>query len=156
MTDIENTQTGAGLFAKKRRFVNLFIYPQVQLKLIGAMLLVNIIPCILIYLFQTESYSAMHEAGLENGLILDHPFFELLADSQDSFFYIILFSTLVSCALTLFLGVILTHKAAGPMVKLKTVFDAVAKNKEVDGPIYFREGDFFHEVAEAYNARFKK
>ena len=54
------------------------------------------------------------------------------------------------------LGIVISHRVAGPMVKLKKHFENVAQDPEKDSPVHFRDNDFFKEVCAAYNLRFEK
>ena len=44
----------------------------------------------------------------------------------------------------------LTNRFAGPMVRLRRSMNALADVEEV-APIHFRDGDFWHEIAEDFN-----
>lgn len=62
----------------------------------------------------------------------------------------------VSFVISFILGIIISHRVAGPMVKLKKHFENVAQDIENETSVHFRDGDFFREVASAYNKRFEK
>ena len=46
------------------------------------------------------------------------------------------------------------HKVAGPLYKLSKFFKDV-KDGQNPGKLFFRNGDYFHELAEDYNGAFK-
>lgn len=59
-----------------------------------------------------------------------------------------------------FLGLIfltcifITHKIAGPLFKLKKFLKEITQGSEIN-ELYFRKGDYFHDVAQSVNDTFK-
>ena len=66
------------------------------------------------------------------------------------------FSVLASFVVCFFLGLLVSHKVAGPLVKIRNYFDRVGEGLEPEKEINFRDGDFFQDVAQAYNKKFKR
>ncbi len=47
-------------------------------------------------------------------------------------------------------GILLSHRAAGPLFRLKKYFSEIAAGGPLE-PIKFRKSDYFHEVTEVIN-----
>lgn len=60
------------------------------------------------------------------------------------------FSLLLTSVITL----LLSHKLAGPMIRLKSYFENISKTGEFPDQIQFREGDFFEELPPIINNAF--
>jgi hypothetical protein len=52
-------------------------------------------------------------------------------------------------------NIFLTHKVAGPLFKLKKFFQAIMDGQD-NGKLYFRNGDYFPDLAESYNGAMEK
>lgn len=136
---------------KTKRF-NYFIYPRFQLKTIGFLLLA-ILMVSLIYLAGFFYFiKSLHELGQSIGLHENHPFFQFLKMQQSKIIFIYIVSTsAVALAFAVF-SIIITHKIAGPIVKLKNYLQEKGKNtQEPLEKIEFRKGDFFRDVADEFN-----
>jgi hypothetical protein len=79
-----------------------------------------------------------------------------LAHGNGELFYamnvVFLITSLGAIGILGFGGVVLSHKVAGPLARLRRHMRKVAKG-EHSGPVVFRDGDFFGELADAYNAQ---
>jgi len=141
---------------ENRSFKNYLIYPSFQWRLVMMMMALSLISALSLLIFQYFAFRSLNEIGLEYGLPENHPFYLFLKQFQESF-YIVLGSSLgVSVVFSFVFGFLISHKVAGPLVKMRRIFNEVADRKVPDGCIYFRQGDFFQDVADAYNRRFKQ
>jgi hypothetical protein len=137
-----------------RSFRNYLIYPSFQWRLVMMMMGLSLISALSLVIFQYYAFEALNEIALEYSLPDSHPFFMFLKQFQESF-YVVLFSSLtVSVVFSFILGFLISHKVAGPLVKMRHRFNEIADKTEPDGKIFFRQGDFFQDVADAYNRRF--
>ena len=89
------------------------------------------------------------------GLPKNHVFFQFISDRQRELGFITVGTFFVVLAASVVVGLVLSHKIAGPMYRLKVHFDSVAESGKAK-PVSFREGDFFQEIPEAYNRQFKE
>jgi nitrogen fixation/metabolism regulation signal transduction histidine kinase len=53
------------------------------------------------------------------------------------------------------IGILLTHKVAGPLYKLQLFLKAAADGAD-HGKLYFRDGDYFSNIADTYNESMEK
>jgi hypothetical protein len=140
---------------KSRKLINFFIYPQFQLKLIGMIMAISLMAPLTIFSFQTYSFKQQIKNGQMLNLPESHPYFVFYNEFQDKTIFVFFLSLAISFILAIAVGLIVSHRIAGPLVKLKKHLQKVAEDQEKDHPIYFREGDFFRDIAETYNLRFQ-
>ena len=89
------------------------------------------------------------------GLQSDHVYFQFIRDRQAELNFISGLTFLLVLCIVFVVGLILSHRVAGPMHRLKKHFEMQAAT-ELLSPVAFRNGDYFQEVAEAYNLQFEK
>jgi hypothetical protein len=137
----------------KRR--NFLIYPQFQLALILTQFFVMGGVLGLIGYQMLRSYERLREAGAEAGLNQNHVFYNLLAYQEDIvrsyLFAALFFGWAVSFVTTL----ILSHKLAGPIVRLKWYFQQIAKTGHAK-PVHFRKSDFMQDLPPIINQALQK
>ena len=136
------------LFRKK-----LLIYPRFQLSLIAQNFAVMTLMCIGIYLGVQSGFNDLYQQGIAEKLPTAHPYFQFIHYQSKLVLNYLLASLgggfLISSIWTLFLS----HKVAGPIVRLRGYLDQASKGENV-GPISFRKGDFFLEIPGALNGAF--
>ena len=88
------------------------------------------------------------------GLPPDHVFYQFVQDRQVEMNIITAVTFVLVVLLVGVVGLVLSHKIAGPMYRLKKHFESTARTGA--RPVKFREGDFFQEVPDAYNQQFSK
>ena len=74
-----------------------------------------------------------------------------LEEKRNSLIIVLALWQLGFIGLAFVVNIFLTHKVAGPLFKLKKFFQAIADGSD-NGKLYFRNGDYFPDVAESYNA----
>jgi nitrogen fixation/metabolism regulation signal transduction histidine kinase len=95
------------------------------------------------------------EQGVALGLPQDHVFFEFLRDQRREMFYIFLATACVAFAAVCSLGLMLSHRVAGPLYRLQKHILDVAEGR-TDDNVKFRQKDYFQEVASAYNLQMER
>lgn len=139
----------------QRKFRNFFIYPAFQGKLLILMISLCLITPICLFIFQGVVFKFLKDTGQENNWPADHSYFVFVNQFQELFFIVLTSSVAISLLLVLVAGLYVSHKIAGPAVKIMNQFNSVAEGAE-DREIVLRKGDFLQELADAYNKRFKK
>ena len=84
------------------------------------------------------------------GLPADHTLFQFISDRQSEMDSILFMTFAVVIVLVATIGLVLSHKIAGPMYRLRKHFEACARDGKIK-EFNFRQGDYFQEVPEAYN-----
>ena len=140
---------------KNRKLQNFLIYPQFQIRLILIIMAIALIAPVMILCFQTYSFHIQIQNGQMMNLPETHPYFVFYNEFQQRSFFVFSVSLGITFVLALLIGLVVSHRIAGPLVKMKNHFLAVGPGGETDHPIYFRDGDFFRDLAETYNLKFK-
>jgi hypothetical protein len=138
-----------------RRIKNFLIYPKFQLKLIVMCMGISLIAPLLIFSFQIYSFKKLMENGAAMGLPETHPYFVFLQSFQNQLLYVFLGAVFLSFLICLILGFLVSHRVAGPIVKLRNYFDRVGQGAE-ETEVHFRESDFFVDLARSYNKKFQR
>lgn len=137
-----------------RSFRNYLIYPSFQWRLVMLMMGISLISAFSLFIFQYYAFEALGQIAVDYNLPETHPLFMFLKQFQESFYTVLASSLAVSITFSLILGFLISHKVAGPLVKMRRHFAQVADKSKPDGKLQFRDGDFFHDLADAYNRRF--
>lgn len=144
------------LFNKNRKFRNFFIYPQFQMRLIIIIMAISLLAPVIILVFQMFSFHQQIKNGQMMNLPETHPYFVFYQEFQDKSIFAFGVAVTVSFLCAFFIGLVVSHRIAGPLVKLKRHMELVGEDPSQDKALQFREGDFFRELADAYNTKFKK
>ncbi len=107
----------------------------------------------------SRTYGYLNQLGVDVNLEAGHPFFKfielqksiLIQDLWAIALLSVIFLVIVSVVSTL----ILTHRVAGPFIRLKSYFKALSETAEVK-PLSFRKGDFFDELPGLINDALQK
>lgn len=89
------------------------------------------------------------------GVPLDHSSRVLLRDQSTMMTEIFFVTSALATVIISVWGLYITHRIAGPIYRLEAHCRQMAQG-EAHGPVRFREGDFFPELAEAFNAQLKR
>lgn len=100
-------------------------------------------------------FRKLREMSIQAGLPDTHYFFQFIRDRQSEMNIITAISFVFIFILMSTLGLIVSHRIAGPMYRLRKHFEKVGDSGN-HTPVQFREDDYFQEVASAYNLQFKK
>lgn len=93
--------------------------------------------------------------GRTAGLPPDHVFFLFLRDQARTMNVIFAVTSVVTVLFHVSVGLVLSHRVAGPLLRLRNHLTKIAEGAP-DSPVNFRKKDYFQELPEAYNKRFKK
>lgn len=129
---------------------NFLINPRFQLSFLTYTLGVSLLTIGFFYGADWYFFRKFHQLGEGLGLPSNHVFFQFLDEQHatKNTYYGIAAGTTVSI-LTIW-GLLLSHRVAGPLYRLRKHFNSVAHG-ETFSDVRFRKGDFFQEVADAYN-----
>lgn len=129
----------------------ILIYPKFQLSLVA----VNIITMVAVLVaieFQILS-SITDIPGVSDGSTLSPKYlYNRFIEYQMSVLYsglalYLVMAFILSCFITL----IISHRLAGPMVRMQHYFKEIEASGKVEQPLKFRDGDFLKELPEAIN-----
>jgi len=84
------------------------------------------------------------------GFQTDHVLFDFLSRQSHVMDGIFFAAAVIECAFLAWMGLKISHRVAGPLYRLKGEMLRTARGGEVK-PLKFRDGDYFAELADAYN-----
>ncbi len=129
----------------------LLVYPKFQLGLIALNLLVMSCTFIAIAYFVDHSYAQLRAEGLAANLPSTHAYFKFI-DYQSEVVYLYVAVALAGGFLvTAGLTLILSHKLAGPIIRLHEHFKQIASGQRPVPAVFFRKGDFFRDLPPLIN-----
>ena len=131
----------------------LLINPGFQFRFMGWMGALALGVITVMHLAHEWFFRRLREQALMAGLQADHVFFRFIESRQTELNVITALSFFGVVLLVGVLGLVLSHKIAGPMYRLRLHLEDVARSGS-QKPLQFREGDFFLEIPEAYNLQF--
>jgi len=126
------------------------IYPSLQLKVISYGLSIAAVGALSAVAATKYVFWRSAQVLKETGVALDHPVFRFLTEQERTFDFFFLLSGFTGFVIAFGLGVQLSHRVAGPVVRLRRHLDRSAAGGAPE-KVIFREEDFFHDLAEAYN-----
>ena len=128
----------------------LLVIPEFQTRLIGLMLVMALAVIAIFYGANYYFFERYASLGLNIGLPADHVYFKFLSEQRQYMDRIFGISALVVSLVLGLGGLVLSHRVAGPIHRIRTHLRQIAEGKPLS-PVTFRKGDFFPEVAEAFN-----
>lgn len=136
--------------------VRWLIYPKFQLTLVLANFSLVTICMGMFALELYRTFKDLKGIGEQASLPLNHPFFNFVNWQQNKLFMALGVAYIISVVLLALCTLILSHKLAGPVVRMKTFFDKITQTGQVSENLRFREKDFFKELPDAINSALSK
>ncbi len=133
----------------------LLVNPRFQFQFMAWMGGLAVAVVMVLHLAHDWFFYQLREQARLAGLTPDHVFFQFINSRQTELNLISVVSFIAILVVVGVIGLVLSHRIAGPMYRLKLHFEEVAKTG-VPQKLKFREGDFFLEIPEAYNLQFAK
>jgi hypothetical protein len=131
-----------------REIKNYLINPPFQLKLLGYFAVLFVITTLSLYSTLYLFFWRFKEKALKVGIPEGHVFFEYLTYQQSDMEQLFIGLAALNLFLLLAAGLILSHRIAGPIHKLKRHLRKEASPSE---PFKLRENDFFRELEPIVN-----
>ncbi len=127
----------------------LLINPGFQLRIIGTMLLAGTVTTTLLGLAFMAFIKMMINEGIRAGFPEDHFYFTLITQFKANLLWIFICVVALSVFFLAGVGLILSHRIAGPLYQLGKYLESYDKNNAIQ--LNFRKGDFFPELPEKVN-----
>ena len=134
---------------------NYLINKPFQLKFISFCFWVAAVVVVVFLMANLQFFSKFYSMGEALNLPADHVFYQFLAEQKKTLMKLFILSSVIGTAFIFIYGMFFSHKIAGPLYRLHTHMMKVARG-ETDSDVSFRKGDFFPELADAYNAQLKR
>jgi hypothetical protein len=136
----------------QRKKSSILINPKFQWTLIGYAALVATLIFVSVYGLFNYGFNEFVQIGHQAGLTDDHVYFQFIKMQEATFLRVILAIAFFVGTILIVGGLVVSHKIAGPLYRLKKeLFKMANKTDPSLHKIKFRDGDFFPEVADAFN-----
>jgi hypothetical protein len=135
---------------KNRKLKNLLIYPRFQLTLVVVNLVIMSLSFALVFFQVIDSFDFLNQIGEKLHLSTDSAFFKLLTHQKDILLNKLYIAAAVSYTFSFIMTIYFSHKATGPIYRLKTYFIEM-KEDGTDYPLSFRKGDYYSDLPEIIN-----
>jgi hypothetical protein len=127
---------------KERTWTNFLIHKTFQLKVIGCLSAIFIFSTLCLYSATYLFFWNLKSKGLKVGIPEGHHFYQFLLEQKHSIDIFFICLAGFNFVLLLSVLVIITHRIAGPINKVKSFLE----NPESEEDFQLRESDFFQEL----------
>jgi len=127
----------------RRRYI---IYPKFQLTLIGIQSFILVLGFGFMWGHIHYSYMKLKDMGGAAKLPAAHPYFKFIEYQEWHTLKYVLVAFAITFILSTILNILISHKLAGPLVRLKNDLQEIIKTSNYK-PIKFREKDFLSDLA---------
>ena len=135
----------------QRRYL---VYPKFQTTLILLNSLVTLFLFGLVVFLVIRSHLYLEGLVKQTRLPAQSLFVQLMTQQLRELIIYMTLALTVSVSTTAVFTLLLSHRMAGPMIRLKNYFQQVVKTGEFPEQLRFREGDFFQDLPPAINDAF--
>jgi methyl-accepting chemotaxis protein len=131
------------------------INPRFQWRFIGFMAVISLLAISILFVSNVVFFRNMMQDALAVGLAPDNPYFDFLEEQKSALSMVYFGVSAVAFLLMMGLGVLYSHRIAGPLYRLNNHMKAIADGADA-APVNFRQRDQFQELAESFNAMIAK
>jgi methyl-accepting chemotaxis protein len=131
------------------------INPRFQWRFIGFMAIVSLLAISMLFVSNILFFRNMEHEALSVGLTRDNPYFDFLQEQKSALSMLYFAVSGVVFVLMMGLGILYSHRIAGPLYNLDRKMRRIAGGEE-PSPVNFRRRDQFKELAESFNAMIGK
>jgi methyl-accepting chemotaxis protein len=131
------------------------INPRFQWRFIGFMAVVSLLAISILFVSNILFFRNMEHEALSVGLTRDNPYFDFLQEQKSALSMLYFAVSGVVFVLMMGLGILYSHRIAGPLYHLDRKMRRIASGEE-PSPVNFRRRDQFAELAESFNAMIVK
>ncbi|MBS1959407.1 MAG: hypothetical protein JST80_08050 [Bdellovibrionales bacterium] len=135
----------------KRKYL---VYPKFQLTLIVLNSIVTIVLFILTALLVVRSHIYLEELVRQTRIPAQNLFSQLLTQQLHTLLIYMGVGLVVGVVTTGIATLLLSHKMAGPMIRLRNFFTDISKTGDFPESLNFRDGDFFQDLPPMINQAF--
>lgn len=138
---------------KKKTRLSVIIYPRFQFTLFLANAAIIAIAFVSIGVQAVRSYSKLAQIGAGASLPPDHAYFKFVDLQAQALYTHLGVAAGISVLASLVITLVISHRLAGPLVRLKNHFKGIVDTGEVKA-VQFRKGDYFQDLPPLVNEAF--
>ena len=135
----------------KRKYL---VYPKFQVPLILLNSLVTVFLFGLVGYLVIRSHLYLEQLVKQTRLPAQNLFIQLLTEQLRTLMVYMVVGLGIAVSSTALFTLLLTHRMAGPLMRLKGYFGEIAKDSEFPDALRFRDGDYFQDLPPAINGAF--
>ena len=136
---------------KNRLIKNYLLYPRFQVRLIFYFLLVTGTNIFLFFLANQYFFNVFRQKGKELGIPANHIFYSFISKLETEMDLIFVGVSAFGVMIVILLGLLLSHRVAGPLYRFSTDLKGMAKSGKL-AKVRFREKDYMMDIEEDFNA----
>lgn len=126
------------------------INPSFQYRIMAIMAVLALAPISVFFAAHTYFFWKLRQLGINSQLNPDHIYYRFLDGQSHQLLMIFIFCSIIAMIFVLVFGLLVSHRIAGPIHRLKMHLSQVSEGKEVR-ELSFRKGDYFTEVPALVN-----
>jgi hypothetical protein len=135
----------------KRKYL---VYPKFQVPLILLNSLITIFLFALIGYMVIRSHLYLEQLVKQTRLPAQNLFIQLLTEQLRTLLIYMVVALGIGVGSTALFTLLLTHRMAGPLMRLKSYFGEISKQSDFPEALRFRDGDYFQDLPPAINGAF--
>ena len=132
---------------RKKKLIN----PEFQLSFMRYFVSIAIVTLAVFYGAKVFFFHEVRAYLSTLGFQPDHALFDFLSRQSHVMDGIFFAAAVIECAFLAWMGLKISHRVAGPLYRLKSEMLRAARGGGEVKPLKFRDGDYFAELADAYN-----
>jgi len=127
------------------------IYPKFQLILMLVNALIMMFAFGFVALQAKRSFALLETMGVNARLPPTHAYFKFLAVQSSTLYSHLIWALLVAFLVSAVITLLLSHRLAGPIIRLKSYFRNIANGENPVQRLQFRKRDFFEDLPAVIN-----
>ena len=135
-----------------RKLKHWMIYPKFQMRLIIWNLLIMSMAFGIVGIGVCQTFSYLKGLGTAVGLPNGHNYFQFIQLQSSVFFRNLAIAGALCGIASFMITLIVSHRLAGPMTRLRTYFAEIKSSGQVQDPLKFRKDDYMLELADEINS----
>ena len=143
------------MLQSRRKWQNFLIRPSFQAQILTLIAFSCLIQMSIFYFFIENIFGQIEQSvAISNGTIQISSV-DMLASEKAVLYFWLTQGLVFSLFVSLILGLLITHRAAGVLYRMKMDFQSMEQNSQL-APIRLRKYDFFQDVVDQYNKMIAK
>ncbi len=138
----------ASAASQRYKRTNFLVMPGFQIRFMMYIIIFALFGIFVLYATNHLYFQRLITEGQQLGLASDHIYFEFVNQQREVLNTTFMLVAGVVFGALILVGLVLSHKIAGPIYRIQLHLQEVREKGEASRPLSFRDGDFFPEVAE--------
>lgn len=132
---------------KTKKFrTKLLIYPQFQITLLVINTIVTVCIFLIVGIQASRSYELLRELGVRASYPADHMYFRFVNLQAKTLYTNLSIALVIGIVVSSVVSLYLSHRLAGPIVRLRGYFREIGESGKVQNLLFFRKNDFFADL----------